>query len=99
MATTNPTITGAWSQIVAEGDEFLLTLPQSSAVVHVAIGGEDDSDSDSDAESPAASLLGHTLTPGADGMNRALLGPGPVFARLADAAASVKVALTAWTPT
>ena len=99
MATTNPTITGAWSQIVAEGDEFLLTLPIASQTVYVAIGGEDDSDSDSEAETPSAGTIGHPLRPGEDGMNRALLGPGPVFARLADAAASVKVALTAWTPT
>lgn len=99
MATTNPTVTGAWSQIVAEGDEFLLTLPIASQTVYVAIGGADDSDSDSDAETPAAGTIGHPLRPGEDGINRALLGPGPVFARCIDPAASVAVALTAWTPT
>lgn len=98
MATTNPTVTGAWSQIVAEGDEFLLTLPIASQTVYVAIGGADDSDSDSEAEAPAADLLGHALAPGQDGMNRALLGPGAVFAKCIDPAASVPVALTAWTP-
>ena len=98
MATSDPTITGNWSLIVQEGDEFLLTLPLVSQVVHVAIGAADDSDSDSDPEAPPASLLGHTLCPGEDAMNRALLGPGPVFARLADPLGSVKVALTAWTP-
>lgn len=99
MATTNPTITGAWSQIVDEGDEFLLTLPIASQTVYVAIGGADDSDSDSDPETPTAGTIGHPLRPGEDGINRALLGPGPVFARCIDPAASVAVALTAWTPT
>lgn len=98
MATTNPTVTGAWTLIVNEGDEFLLTLPVASQTIYVAIGGADDSDSDSDAESPAAGLIGHPLAPGQDGINRALLGPGPVFAKCVDPAASVLVALTAWTP-
>lgn len=98
MATTNPTVTGAWTFLVADGDEFLLTLPQASQIVYVAIGGADDSDSDSAAEAPASDLLGHSLTPGADGLNRALIGPGPVFARLADPLGSTKVALNAWTP-
>ena len=99
MATTNPTVTGAWTLIVNEGDEFLLTLPVASQTIYVAIGGADDSDSDSDAESPAAGLIGHPLAPGQDGINRALLGPGAVFAKCIDPAASVAVALTAWTPT
>jgi len=98
MATTNPTVTGAWTLIVPEGDEFLLTLPVASQTLLVAIGAADNSDSDSDPQPPAADLLGHTMTPGADGMNRALLGPGPVFARCVDPLASVKVALTVWTP-
>ena len=99
MATTNPTVTGDWSQIVAEGDEFFLSFPLASQTIMVAIGGSDDSDSDSEAEAPAADLLGHALAPGRDGINRALLGPGPVFARTVDRDAAVKVALTAWTPT
>lgn len=98
MATTNPTVTGAWTLIVADGDDFVMTLPQPSQIVYVAIGGADDSDSDSDAEAPAASLLGHGLTPGADGISRAIIGPGPVFARLADPLGTTRVALTAWTP-
>lgn len=98
MATTNPTVTGAWTFLVADGDDFLLTLPQASQVVHVAIGGADDSDSDTAAEAPAATLLGHSLTPGADGLNRTLIGPGPVFARLADPLGTTVIALTAWTP-
>ena len=98
MATTNPTVTGAWTLLVAEGDEFLLTLPVASQTVYVAIGGADDSDSDSEAETPAAGTIGHPLRPGEDGMNRALIGPGPVFAKCIDPAASVVVALTAWTP-
>ena len=93
MATSNPTITGNWTLIVPEGDEFLLTLPLASQAAHVAIG---DSTS-SDPEPPPNDLLGHAMVPGADGINRALLGPGPVYARCTDPAASMPVALTAWT--
>lgn len=98
LATSNPTVTGAWTLIVAAGDEFLLTLPVASQTLYVAIGAADASDSDSDPEAPTTDLLGHALVPGADGMNRALLGPGPVFAKCIDPEASVLVALTAWTP-
>lgn len=98
MSTQNPTITGAWSQIVAEGDEFLLSFPLASQTIMVAIGGSDDSDSDSDPQPPPAGLLGHSLAPGRDSINRALIGPGPVFCRIVDPAASVAVALTVWTP-
>ena len=95
MATSNPTITGNWSLIVAAGDEFFLSFPLSSQIIHVATGA---TDSEGEPEPPAAGLTGHTLCPGEDAMNRALLGPGPVFARLADPLGSVTVALTAWTP-
>ena len=99
VPTTNPTLSGAaWQLIVAADDEFLLTLPLASQTVFVAIGGADDSDSDSDPEPPPTALLGHPLAPGRDGMNRALIGPGPVFAKCVDPAASVILALTAWTP-
>ena len=94
MATANPVITGAWSLIVAAGDEFLLTLPQASQTLYVAVG---DSTS-SDPEAPATNLLGHPLASGRDGMNRALIGPGPVYARCVDPLATVTLALTAWTP-
>jgi len=98
MATANPTITGPLSLIVNEGDEFLLTLPKACQTVFVAIGAADGSDTSSDPDEPAASLLGHPLAAGQDGMNRALLGPGPVFARCVDPSANVVLALTAWTP-
>lgn len=94
MSTTNPIITGAWSLLVDEGDEFLLSLPLASQVVFVAIGDT----TSSDPEPPPTGLLGHSLAPGRDSMNRALIGPGPVFCRIVDRDASVKVALTAWTP-
>ena len=96
MATTNPTVTGAWTLIVAAGDEFLLTQPVASQTLYVAVGSEDDSDSDPQAPDPG--IIGHPLAPGRDGINRALIGPGPVYARLADPLGTVKVALTAWTP-
>ena len=98
MPTTNPTVTGpGWTLLVNEGDEFLLTLPQASQTIYLAIGTADDSDSDSDPQAPAPGIIGHPLAAGRDGMNRALIGPGPVFAKCVDPAASVKVALTAWT--
>ena len=52
MATTNPTVTGAW------------TLPVASQTLYVAVGAVDDSDSDSDPEAPPTDLLGHALAPG-----------------------------------
>ncbi|HPB76570.1 MAG TPA: hypothetical protein PLY96_15145 [Chromatiaceae bacterium] len=98
MATTNPTITGGWNLIVPAGDEFLLTLPQAAQTVFVATGSDDDSDTDTDPQPPAAGILGHALAAGQDGMSRALLGPGPVFARCVDSSASVVLALNVWTP-
>ena len=99
VATTNPTLTGPyWTLIVNEGDEFLLTLPQPCQTVYVATGSNDDSDSDSDPQATSSNLLGHALAAGRDGINRALLGPGPVYARCVDPLASVTLALTAWTP-
>ena len=95
MATSNPTITGAWTLIVNEGDEFFLSFPLSSQIIHVATGA---TDSEGEPEPPDAGLTGHTLAPGRDSINRALIGPGPVYARLADPLGTVKVALTAWTP-
>lgn len=88
MATTNPTISGGWNLIVNAGEEFLLTLPQPAQTVFVAT-------SDDDSE-PASGLLGHPLAAGQDGMNRALLGLGNVYARCIDAAATVTLALTTW---
>lgn len=96
--TTNPTLTGGWTLIVPAGDEFLLTLPAPCQTVFVAIGTDDGSDTDTDPEPPAAGLLGHALAAGVDGMNRSLLGPGPVFARCVDSSATVILALTTWTP-
>ena len=88
MPTTNPVLSGpSWQLIVNEGDEFFLSLPETSQTVYVSTG-----------DPPAANLLGHTLAAGQDSINRALIGPGPVFARCHDPQASVTVALTAWTP-
>ena len=92
MATTNPTLSGPdWQLIVATGDEFLLSLPQASPNISIAAGSGTD-------EPPAAGIFGHSLCPGRDGMTRALIGPGPVFARCVDSSASVTMALTVWTP-
>jgi len=91
MPTSNPAITcPGWTYLVADGDEFLLTLPQACQTIYVAIG--------LDANTPPAGELGHALQAGEDGINRALIGPGPVFARCVDPRASVTLALNAWTP-
>lgn len=90
MATSNPQISGGWNLIVSEGDDFLLTLPMPAQTVFVAVSDDE--------EGPAAALLGHPLVAGQDGINRALLGPGPVFARCVDSTAVVTLALTTWTP-
>lgn len=88
MATTNPTLTSAWSKLVDAGDEFLLTLPFSTRTsIEVAI-------KDTDA---APTVQGHVLR-GEEGasMTRSLIGPGYVYARTQ--AGTVPVILSAWTP-
>lgn len=98
MATVNSQISGpGWSLIVPAGTDFLLTLPQASQTIYVATNDDDEDSSDS--EPPADSVIGHALRPGSDGMNRALLGPGDVYARHVDSATSVTLALTTWAPT
>lgn len=88
MATKNPTITTAWAKLVDLGDNFLLTLPFTTRTsIEVAI-------TDSDAE---PTVQGHVLRGDEiEGLNRALIGPGYVFARCQEG--SVAVTLTPWTP-
>ena len=94
MATTNPTIGTDWGLLVTAGDEFLLTAPSAAGVIEVAVN---------DTETPPE-VAGHPLNGGGGGypspresLNRALIGPGYVYAR-AKSGAAVTAALSAWTP-
>ena len=87
--TKNLTLTADYQLIVAAGDDFLLTLPRNQGAIEVVpMPG---------ASSPAASLVGHVLGPDKrEGMNRAVLGPGAVYARAPGG--PVLVTLSHWTP-
>lgn len=90
MATTNPALTTSYTKIVDAGDEFLLTLPlTATTAVDVAVA---------DTESaPADTVIGHRLsTDQHEALNRALTGPGYIYARAIDRACTV--AVTTWTP-
>jgi len=88
MATTNPTITTAWAKLVDLGDEFLLTLPFTTRTsIEVAVRDAD----------TVPTVQGHVLRGDRiEGLNRALIGPGYVFARCQGG--SVVATLSAWTP-
>lgn len=92
MATTNPTITDAWTLLVADsGQEFFLSLPfDTPNQVEVAT-------TDNAAVAPVG-LSGHVLSGNAqESVNRAILGPGAVFARCTRGAMSL--VLNAWNTT
>lgn len=81
-------LTGDWSLLVTAGDEFTLTLRDGSPV---RIAAQDA------AAAPDSLDTGHTLMADTrEAFNRALSGPGYVFARAMNGAA--KVELTTWTP-
>jgi hypothetical protein len=91
MSTANPSIGPQWALIATAGDEFLLTLLNREQPVEVAV---------SDTEVTPPGIEGHILSSGSDGgMNRALIGPGYVYARpVQPRGGSVTVALSTWTP-
>ena len=90
MATTKTTLTTTYTKIADSGDEFLLSFPTTGT------GKVDVATADTDS-APASTVLGHRLTTGEhEAINRALIGPGYVFARAVDG--SISVALTTWTP-
>ena len=89
MPTTNILITPEATKIVAAGDEFLLTLDTRPLVrlATVAQGGA------------APTVRGHRLNPAmGESLNRALLGPGDVWAWSDDLESSTAATLTTWTP-
>lgn len=81
-------LTGDWSLLVTAGDEFTLTLRDGSPV---RIAAQDA------AVTPASLEDGHTLMADSrEAWNRALAGPGYIYARALNGAARVE--LTTWTP-
>jgi len=89
MATTNPIITSDWSLIVTAGDEFILSCRQAGPI-EIAIR---------DAVTAPVGIAGHVIDPYSnEGVDRATVGPGYVYARRADSGDAVAVVLTAWTP-
>lgn len=90
MATTNPTITADWTLLVADsGRDFFLSLPFASPHdIEVA--------TTENALVPPSGLSGHVLSGNAqESINRALLGPGAVFARCARG--TLSLVLNTWT--
>ena len=87
MSTTNVVFDKSWKKIVNAGDEFLLTVPVVfRQTVEVAIG------------EPGAGVAGHEIDSQlTQAMNRALIGPGDVYARRT-VTSPVIGALTTWTP-
>lgn len=90
MATSNPAVSTDWSLIVSDSAlDFFLSIPFESPL-RVEVATTDDVD-----EFPAASLQGHFLKPAArESINRAVLGPGYVFAR--SSKGPVNLVLNAW---
>jgi len=88
MATTNPSLTSSWAKVVEAGDEFTIGIqPGSTTVIAIAAVATD--------TSPA--VAGHFLMGPGESINRALTGPGYIYARSVDAAAA-SAWLHAWTP-
>ena len=82
MATTNPALTATWSKIVDDSAEFLLTLPFSTRFsIEVAAMALD---------AAPSGIRGHVLrAENLEGMTRALLGPGYVYALTLGGSANV----------
>ena len=89
MATTNPTISPAWAKLVDAGDEFTLGVSdnQGPAEIALAVMASD--------EAPA--IAGQVLRAPFGQMNRALTGPGYIYAKTVDGQ-TVSAWLHVWTP-
>ncbi len=86
-ATTNAVVSAAWSVLATADQDFLLTRPfPNRYAIEVAI---------TDSAGTPPTIVGHVLNGDQpEGLNRALLGPGVVWAR--SRGESVAVVLTAW---
>jgi hypothetical protein len=89
MATQpNTALTSDWSLLVSSGLEFTLTLPGATPVRLCAQDA---------AVAPVSFDNGHTIMADSrESWNRALAGPGYIYARALNGAAQVE--LTTWTP-
>ncbi len=88
MATTNPVITTSWAKIVTAGDEFTLGV-SPGPIVQIAIACQ--------AADEAPTVAGQALQAPSEAINRALTGPGYLFAKSLTGA-SVTAWLHSWTP-
>lgn len=88
MATTNPTLTTAWAKIVDSGEEFTFGL-QPGPVSTVAIAAV--------ATDTAPAVAGHQLAGPTESINRSLIGPGYIYAKLVSGSATAAW-LHTWTP-
>lgn len=89
MATTNPTITSAWAKLVAAGDEFTLGIADNQGPAEIALAAM--------ASDEAPAITGQILRVPFGQMNRALTGPGHIYAKRVDGT-SVVAWLHSWTP-
>lgn len=94
MATTNPVLTNTWTLIVTAGDDFMLELPTSGQL----FGGDIEAQIAISNTESVPTVTGHTITAReSEGINRNLIGPGYVYARVIGISEYPAV-LTAWTP-
>lgn len=88
MATTNPVITTSWAKVVTAGDEFTLGIsPGPQAAIAIACQAADE----------APTVAGQVIQSSHEAINRALTGPGYLYAKSLTGA-SVTAWLHAWTP-
>ena len=92
MATILKAVTSSWTKVVEAGDEFFLS-PITPGDVDVAV--TDDGNAPSIASGHRLSFF--KLETGRESVNRAVIGPGTVYAKTVGVA-SASLALSAWTP-
>lgn len=97
MATANPSIAGTWIKIAEAEEDFFFSLRTGANINHV-LPPVEIAITDADA-APGVMVAGRLIDPhGNEGINRALTGPGHVWARCALAGYSIQPALDVWTP-
>lgn len=73
MATSNPTITPDWSLVVGAGSEFTFGVQEHESLAAIAVAVTDDAS--------APTVTGQVLRTPTSQLNRALTGPGYVWAK------------------
>lgn len=89
MATTNPAIGTSWTKLVATGDEFTLGVGDDQTLTSIALAV-------TDADS-APEVTGQVMNTPTNTINRALTGPGYLWAKSRKGVA-VTAWLHSWTP-